>query len=172
MLPYITVLLSLFVFASASPTHGLRADTCTPPSWTIESATFIFFPSRDDIPGLAEVNVTSSVTRKTELIACPLQYNTLCRLDSTSWDPSLQVYLQVNLDMVIVTFTKTCDTASPTTADPSLSLPYALGSGMFEIVCSDGATGNNITCSGPVGGPVLIKGAVIVPTGLDTVGGE
>lgn len=109
MNPKLIFLAAIASFALSSPTPASKRAACPIPAWAVQSISATY---SDDTytPGLATFNLTHVLTNAKETIQCPLQFNSVCRMDSgTAVDPALHIYFQVNMDIGWVTFNKTWD---------------------------------------------------------------
>jgi len=79
-------------------------DACMLPSWTLSnlSATYT-----DEFDGSASFTIANSATGQSESITCVLRFNSLCRLTGTPKDPGLQIVLQINSLVGIVSVNQT-----------------------------------------------------------------
>jgi len=115
-------ILTTFAAMAACSPSSIDKRACPFPAWFVESITATY---SDDTytPGLATFSLTHVLTNAKETVQCPLQFNSVCRLDSgTALDPALQIHFQVNMDIGWVTFNKTWE--CPGQSIPGRYVPY------------------------------------------------
>jgi hypothetical protein len=75
-------------------------------------------------PGNASWIITNTMKNTTEQLTCPLRSNYVCEMNGTPQDPSLDIWLQINLDSASFTLNESlsCEsTAGPGYETVSLS---------------------------------------------------
>ncbi|KAH8901794.1 hypothetical protein BR93DRAFT_962850 [Coniochaeta sp. PMI_546] len=158
-LSLITILsLVLMIFISPSSTtiaHVTRAD-CPTPNWTVEAIN-ITYSNETYTPGTASFALSNSITNKTESLTCPLTFNSLCQISGTPNDETLQVLLQVNIDVAYMTLNQSW-TCYDQLGQKVIST-FVIGTGTLNLDCPIYA--EDMTCNGPVGGTGLINGTVV-----------
>ncbi|KAK0705685.1 hypothetical protein B0H67DRAFT_558239 [Lasiosphaeris hirsuta] len=154
------ILASLNLLSSATPLSTRVDKKCTIPSWTLQSIKTTY-SDETYTPGNALLVITKSPTNETESLDCPLMFNSVCRLERTPADPNLQVYLQINMGSASITFNQTW--ACEAQAGETVGSRFVVGSGEFEVHCPDEVT-ETMTCTGPLGGTVVVNGAVTTVT--------
>ncbi|KAK3343433.1 hypothetical protein B0T25DRAFT_614465 [Lasiosphaeria hispida] len=167
MLLLTAILATLTTLTPATPLSN-RADKCSIPSWTLQSIKATY-SGETYTPGNAVLVITKPLTNETESLDCPLLFNSVCQLERTPADPDLRVYLQINMGTASITFnqTWTCETAQ---AGEGVGPKFVIGSGEFEVHCPDEVT-ETMTCTGPLGGTVVVNGTVTT-VALDLETGE
>ena len=99
--PSLLTLLSAVLMVLVVPTSTyvqLARTDCPIPNWHVDAINVTY---SDDTysPGSASFVLSNSLTNKTEALTCPLTFNSICQIMGTPNDETLQVVLQVNIDV-------------------------------------------------------------------------
>jgi hypothetical protein len=71
--------------------------------WLVDALTVAYTNDERVQPSIASWRVTNTISGTVEELSCNLRANYICELSGTASDPTLQVWLQVNLDQAWVT---------------------------------------------------------------------
>lgn len=121
-LSVVTLLSAVWLIVVRASSTSLGRSTmmtdCSTPNWTVEGIS-ITYSNETYTPGTASFELSNSITNKTESLTCPLTFNSMCQILGTPNDETLQVLLQVNIDVVYMTLNQswTChdQTTQPAT---------------------------------------------------------
>jgi len=92
----------LLVIPSATFHIIRRTSDCAVPSWTVDTID-VTYSNETYTPGTASFVLSNTLTNSSESLTCPLTFNTLCQILGTPGDETLQVLLQVNIDVAFMT---------------------------------------------------------------------
>ncbi len=98
--PGLLALLSAVLMVGVVPTSTyvqLARTDCLIPNWHVDAINVTYSP------GSASLVLSNSLTNKTEALTCPLTFNSVCQIMGTPNDETLQVVLQVNIDVATMT---------------------------------------------------------------------
>ncbi|GAB1312584.1 hypothetical protein MFIFM68171_02794 [Madurella fahalii] len=109
-------------------------------------------------PGNASFTITNNLTNETERILCALRANYVCDIHGTPGDESLEIWLQINLDVARITLNQSLACGS----EPNPSSAYAIGNAELYLVCPDEYIEEDLSCYGDDDSGVYADGFVML----------
>jgi hypothetical protein len=102
VLTLLSAALTLLIIPSSARRVFVRRAECPVPNWAVDAIN-VTYSDDTDTPGNAAFVLSNSLTNNTEALTCPLTFNTLCQILGTFNDETLQILLQVNIDVAFIT---------------------------------------------------------------------
>ncbi|KAL1841796.1 hypothetical protein VTJ49DRAFT_6549 [Mycothermus thermophilus] len=156
----LATVLSLHPVIEASPVVRQATPVCTDGGtienlWLVEELQVAYTHDERVRPGTASWRITNTVSGAVEELSCNLRANYICELAGTPTDPSLQVWLQINLDVARITINQSLP------CEDAIGPAFAIGTAELFVVCDENATEEDLTCqSDEASGPYYAEGSV------------
>jgi len=115
-------LISISALSQASPIDARDASKCDLPSWTIQNLNITY---SDDIdkPGSTTFTLVDSLTKKSDVLSCPVPFNSIGRIEGTPSNKDLRIRMSFYVGSAFVEISQNLTCAEDTTRFVSLLSP-------------------------------------------------
>ncbi|KAK3906159.1 hypothetical protein C8A05DRAFT_12086 [Staphylotrichum tortipilum] len=126
--------------------------------WLVERLNVTYTENELVRHGNASWTIVNTLAKTTEHLSCALRANYICELNGTPGDPSLHIWVQINLDVATFSINQTITCGSEPTSRPA----SAIGTADLYLICP--RIDQDLSCYGDDDGGGYADGVVTLPT--------